>query len=179
MPRSCPCRSSRPPSLPHLSHANPARLPRLLPRRLRPPELHPRRRGARSRGATASWNTTARSSSRSTLYEKKCGGELVGQLFDFVDKGERHVRHAPGDDADAGPHGRGAGARFQKAAQVVLRPAILPLRKAAARTAARVLPAQLRHHRRSLAGGRCGADRGADRHPARLRPRASRTSSSA
>ncbi len=25
------------------------------------------------------------------LYEKKSGGELVGQLFDFVDKGERHV----------------------------------------------------------------------------------------
>ena len=63
------------------------------------------------------------------LYEKKSGGELVGQLFDFVDKGERHVAHAPGDDADARAHGRGAGARFQKAAEVVLRPAILSATK--------------------------------------------------
>jgi len=29
------------------------------------------------------------------LYEKKSGGELVGQLFDFVDKGERHVTLRP------------------------------------------------------------------------------------
>jgi histidyl-tRNA synthetase len=29
------------------------------------------------------------------LYKKKSGGELVGQLFDFVDKGERHVALRP------------------------------------------------------------------------------------
>ncbi len=29
------------------------------------------------------------------LYKKKSGGELVGQLFDFVDKGERHVSIRP------------------------------------------------------------------------------------
>ncbi|HEY5814201.1 MAG TPA: ATP phosphoribosyltransferase regulatory subunit, partial [Terrimicrobiaceae bacterium] len=29
------------------------------------------------------------------LYEKKSGGELLGQLFDFVDKGERHVAMRP------------------------------------------------------------------------------------
>lgn len=29
------------------------------------------------------------------LYEKKSGGELVGQLFDFVDRGERHVAMRP------------------------------------------------------------------------------------
>ena len=29
------------------------------------------------------------------LYEKKSGGELVGQLFDFVDKGQRHVAMRP------------------------------------------------------------------------------------
>jgi histidyl-tRNA synthetase len=29
------------------------------------------------------------------LYKKKSGGELVGQLFDFVDKGERHVAIRP------------------------------------------------------------------------------------
>jgi len=29
------------------------------------------------------------------LYRKKSGGELVGQLFDFVDKGERHVSIRP------------------------------------------------------------------------------------
>ncbi len=29
------------------------------------------------------------------LYRKKSGGELVGQLFDFVDKGERHVTLRP------------------------------------------------------------------------------------
>ncbi len=29
------------------------------------------------------------------LYERKSGGELVGQLFDFVDKGERHVAMRP------------------------------------------------------------------------------------
>jgi histidyl-tRNA synthetase len=29
------------------------------------------------------------------LYEKKSGGELVGQLFDFTDKGERHVTLRP------------------------------------------------------------------------------------
>lgn len=30
-----------------------------------------------------------------SLYEKKSGGELVGQLFDFVDKGGRHVAMRP------------------------------------------------------------------------------------
>jgi histidyl-tRNA synthetase len=30
-----------------------------------------------------------------SLYEKKSGGELVGQLFDFTDKGERHVAMRP------------------------------------------------------------------------------------
>ncbi|HEX8296890.1 MAG TPA: ATP phosphoribosyltransferase regulatory subunit [Chthoniobacteraceae bacterium] len=30
-----------------------------------------------------------------SLYEKKSGGELVGQLFDFTDKGERHVTLRP------------------------------------------------------------------------------------
>src|SRR3954464_5430722 len=29
------------------------------------------------------------------LYQKKSGGELVGQLFDFVDKGKRHVALRP------------------------------------------------------------------------------------
>ena len=29
------------------------------------------------------------------LYKKKSGGELLGQLFDFVDKGERHVTMRP------------------------------------------------------------------------------------
>ena len=29
------------------------------------------------------------------LYKKKSGGELLGQLFDFVDKGERHVAMRP------------------------------------------------------------------------------------
>lgn len=29
------------------------------------------------------------------LYRKKSGGELVGQLFDFIDKGERHVAMRP------------------------------------------------------------------------------------
>ena len=29
------------------------------------------------------------------LYKKKSGGEIVGQLFDFVDKGERHVALRP------------------------------------------------------------------------------------
>ena len=29
------------------------------------------------------------------LYKKKSGGELVGQLFDFTDKGERHVTLRP------------------------------------------------------------------------------------
>jgi len=29
------------------------------------------------------------------LYKKKSGGELVGQLFDFIDKGERHVAMRP------------------------------------------------------------------------------------
>jgi histidyl-tRNA synthetase len=29
------------------------------------------------------------------LYRKKSGGELVGQLFDFIDKGERHVALRP------------------------------------------------------------------------------------
>ncbi len=29
------------------------------------------------------------------LYEKKSGGELLGQLFDFVDKGDRHVAMRP------------------------------------------------------------------------------------
>ena len=35
------------------------------------------------------------------LYEKKSGGELVGQLFDFYRQRLAPRRHAPGDDTHA------------------------------------------------------------------------------
>ncbi len=42
------------------------------------------------------------------LYTAKSGDEIVGQLYNFTDKGERRGRAAPGDDAHARAHGGGA-----------------------------------------------------------------------
>ncbi len=89
------------------------------------------------------------------FYEKKSGGELLGQLFDFYGQGRPSRRHAAGDDADACTNGGRAREGFQEAAEVVLLPAVLSLRKAAARTPARILPVQCGHHRRKLRCGGC------------------------
>ena len=53
------------------------------------------RRGARSRAVTASSSTDGPVLEPIELYEKKSGGELIGQLFDFPDKAGRHVAMRP------------------------------------------------------------------------------------
>ena len=51
--------------------------------------------GARSPAATALSSTDGPVLESIELYEKKSGGELLGQLFDFTDKGGRHVALRP------------------------------------------------------------------------------------
>ena len=88
------------------------------------------------------------------LYTAKSGDEIVGQLYNFTDKGDRRGRAPARDDADAGPDGGRAGQRPEEADPLVLDPPAVPLRAAAARPAARALPAQLRPDRRSRPAGR-------------------------
>ena len=51
--------------------------------------------GARPRGATVFANTTARRSNRWNCSPLKSGEEIVGQLYNFVDKGDRAVALRP------------------------------------------------------------------------------------
>ena len=67
------------------------------------------------------------------LFTTKSGEEIVGQLYNFMDKGEPRGVAAAGNDADAGADGRGARAQLQKADQVVRHPAAFPLRTPAER----------------------------------------------
>ena len=47
------------------------------------------------RAGSASWSTTGRRSSRSSSTRKKSGDEIVGQLYNFADKGGREVALRP------------------------------------------------------------------------------------
>ena len=85
------------------------------------------------------------------LYTAKSGEEIVGPALQLHRQGRPRGRAAAGDDADARPHGGGARERTQEADPLVLHPAAVPLRAAAARPAARALPAQLRPDRRDRA----------------------------
>ena len=48
------------------------------------------------------------------LYTAKSGDEIVGQLYNFTDKGDRAGRAAAGDDAHPGAHGRGPAGELRK-----------------------------------------------------------------
>ena len=82
------------------------------------------------------------------LYTRKSGDEIVGQLYNFVDKGGREVALRPEMTPTRRAHGRGARERAAQAGALVLDAAALPLRAPAEGTAARALPAQRRHRRR-------------------------------
>ena len=93
------------------------------------------------------------------LYTAKSGDEIVGQLYNFRDKGDRERRAAAGDDADARPHGCSAGWRAAEAHPLVLDSSALPLRAAATGAASRTFPAQLRSDWRGRNAGRRGDHR--------------------
>ena len=109
------------------------------------------------------------------LYTAKSGDEIVGQLYDFTDKGGREVALRPEMTPDAGPHGGGARQRAQEADPLVLHPPALPLRAAATGAASRALPAQLRPDRRAGPARRRRDHRARGGRDARLRARAGAT----
>jgi histidyl-tRNA synthetase len=82
------------------------------------------------------------------LYTRKSGDEIVGQLYNFADKGGRDVALRPEMTPTFARMVGRAGQRAPQAGAVVQRPAALPVRAAAARAAARTLPAQRRRGRR-------------------------------
>ena len=94
-------------------------------------------------------------------------------------QGRSRGRAASGDDADARAHGGRARERAAQAGALVLDAAALPLRAPAEGPAARALPAQRRHHRRSGRHRRRRAAGVRHRHHARVRAHARATSSCA
>src|SRR5205809_5884526 len=103
------------------------------------------------------------------LYTRKSGDEIVAQLYSFKDKGDRDVALRPEMTPTLARMVAARGAGPEEADSLVLHPAAVPLRAAAAGTAAGALPAQHGHHRRGGAAGRCRADRRRGRHPAGIR----------
>ena len=97
------------------------------------------------------------------LYTKKSGDEIVGQLYNFTDKGGREVALRPEMTPTLARMVAAQGERAAQAGALVLDAAALSLRAPAARTAARALPAERRHHRRGRRHRRRGAARGRDR----------------
>ena len=105
------------------------------------------------------------------LYTKKSGDEIVGQLYNFADKGGREVALRPEMTPTLARMAAREGERAAQADSLVLDAAALSLRAPAARPAARALSAQRRHHRRGRRHRRRGAARRRDRDHARLRAR--------
>ena len=102
-----------------------------------------------------------------------------GAALQLHRQGRPRGRAAAGDDAHPRAHGGGARQRAQEADPLVLHPAALPLRAAAAGAASRALPAQLRPDRRAGAARRRRDHRpGGGRH-ARVRARAGRRAGAA
>ena len=83
------------------------------------------------------------------LYTKKSGDEIVGQLYNFTDKGGREVALRPEMTPTLARMAAAQGERAAQTGALVLDAAALSLRAAAARAPARALSAQRRHHRRS------------------------------
>src|SRR5881628_2364383 len=107
------------------------------------------------------------------LYTDKSGEEIVQQLYAFEDKGGRKVALRP-EMTPTLARMVGAHAQALEADPLVLDPAAVPVRAAAAGPAARALSAQHGHPRGSEPARGRGAHRGRDRHHAGLRARATR-----
>ena len=103
------------------------------------------------------------------LYKKKSGGELVGQLFDFTDKGEREVALRPEMTPTLARMVAARDREFKKPLKWFSIASFFRYEKAAEGPVARVRPAQLRPHRRGVPGRRRGNDRPGHRPDARLR----------
>jgi hypothetical protein len=105
-------------------------------------------RGTTSRAGSVSSSTTARRSIALDLYTKKSGDEIVGQLYNFTDKGGREVALRP----EMTPtFARMVSARGELAAQtcpLVFGAAAVPLRAPAEGSPARALSAERGHRRR-------------------------------
>ena len=98
-----------------------------------------------------------------------------GQLYTFVDKGGRAVALRPEMTPTLARMMAARGGGLPKPDQVVLRARVLPLREAAARPAARVLPVERRRDRQRRAGRGRGGDRGRARRAAPARARRATT----
>ena len=77
------------------------------------------------------------------LYTKKSGDEIVGQLYNFTDKGGREVALRPEMTPTLARMVAARANALREAGPLVLDPAAVSLRAAAAGPAARALPAQL------------------------------------
>ena len=96
------------------------------------------------------------------LFTTKSGEEIVGQLYNFTDKGERAVALRPEMTPTLARMVAAHERNYKKAHQVVRHPATVPLRTPAEGPAARTFPVQRRPHRRNRSGGGRGIDRAAD-----------------
>ncbi len=88
------------------------------------------------------------------LYTAKSGDEIVGQLYNFTDKGGREVALRPEMTPTLARMVAAQRQRAQEADPLVLHPPALSLRAAATGAASRALPAQLRPDRRARAARR-------------------------
>ena len=95
------------------------------------------------------------------LFTTKSGEEIVGQLYNFTDKGERAVSLRPEMTPTLARMVAAHERNYKKPIKWFAHPAIVPLRTPAERPAARTFSVQRRHHRRNRSGGGRGIDRAA------------------
>ncbi len=81
------------------------------------------------------------------LYKKKSGPEIVSQLFNFTDKGEREVAMRPEMTPTLARVVAAHEREFTQAAQVVFHSTMFSLRETTARPVARTFPDKLRCRR--------------------------------
>ena len=132
------------------------------------------RRGARSRAAMALSNTTGRCSSRSSFTGKRAAANCSASSSISRTRADAHVSIRPEMTPTLARMVIARERDYKKPLRWFSAAAVFPLREAAERAAARVLPVELRHHRRGVDRRRCGDDRADHRYAARLRPHGGR-----
>ena len=96
------------------------------------------------------------------LYTLKSGEEIVGQLYNFTDKGERRVSLRPEMTPTLARMIAAHERNYKKPDQMVRHPAAFPLRAPAKGPPARAFPVQRRPRRRERPSGGRGGHRAAD-----------------
>ena len=96
------------------------------------------------------------------LFTTKSGEEIVGQLYNFTDKGEREVALRPEMTPTLARMVAAHERNYKKPIKWFAIPATLPLRTPAKGPAARTFSVQCRHHRRNRSSGGRRIDRAVD-----------------